>query len=147
MSPATPIRNSVSCARIFRAVSAGLPRTIRRANMPKFTATTVTNEIGQASPAILAAVRCDSPTVLIVISFPPKRSGAAGCQALLFDSKVITTFPRACPPDAMSFLHCDRARGHIHCWTIRTGAAVSYLAIPPSPGIYDVVDLLRAEIG
>src|SRR6266851_130556 len=96
MSPATPIRNSVWCARIFRAVSAGLPRTMRRAKMPKLTATTVTNEIGKASAAILAAVRCDSSIVLNVISFPPKRSGAAGCQALLFDSKVITTFPRAC---------------------------------------------------
>jgi hypothetical protein len=39
--------------------------------MPKLTATTVANEIGKASPAILAAVRCDSSIVLIVISFFP----------------------------------------------------------------------------
>src|SRR6266849_4207238 len=71
MSPATPIRNSVSCARIFRAVSTGLPRTMRRAKMPKLTATTVTNEIRQASPAILAALRCDPSIALVVILFPP----------------------------------------------------------------------------
>ena len=52
-------------------VSAGLPLTIRRANMPKLTATTMANEIGKARPAILAAVGCESPIVLIVISFSP----------------------------------------------------------------------------
>src|SRR6202050_2804396 len=71
MSPATPIRNRVSCARIFRAVSAGLPLTIRRANMPKWTATTMAKEIGKASPAILAAVRCDLSIGLLAISYPP----------------------------------------------------------------------------
>src|SRR6266581_7920214 len=70
MSPATPIRNSVSCARIFRAVCAGLAL-MRRAMMPKLTATTVTNEIRQASAAILAALRCDPSIALVVILFPP----------------------------------------------------------------------------
>src|SRR6266581_2667598 len=70
MSPATPIRNSVSCARIFRAVCAGLAL-MRRAMMPKLTATTVTNEIRQASAAILAALRCDPSIALVVILFSP----------------------------------------------------------------------------
>src|SRR6266568_9151122 len=65
------MRNSVSCARIFRAVCAGSPRTIRRAKMPKLTATTATNEIRQASAAILAALRCDPSIALVVILFSP----------------------------------------------------------------------------
>src|SRR2546427_6960300 len=66
-----PMRNSRSCTRIFRAVCAGSPRTIRRAKMPKLTATTVTNEIRQASAAILAALRCDPSIALVDILFPP----------------------------------------------------------------------------
>src|ERR1700686_4161583 len=92
MSPAMPTRNSVSCARIFRAVSAGLPLTIRRANMPKLTATTVANEIGKASPAILAAVRCDLSIVLIAISYPPATTEPAACP----EQEPLLAFPSGC---------------------------------------------------
>src|ERR1700688_5251385 len=92
MSPAMPTRNSVSCARIFRAVSAGLPLTIRRANMPKLTATTMANEIGKASPAILAAVRCDLSIVLIAISYPPATTEPAACP----EQEPLLAFPSGC---------------------------------------------------
>src|SRR5512135_884969 len=61
------MRKSVSCAKIFRAVSAELPRTMRRAKMPKLTSTTVTNEIRYATAAYFAALRCESSGALTAI--------------------------------------------------------------------------------
>jgi hypothetical protein len=44
-----------------------LPLMMSRAKIPKLTATKMTNEIGKASPAILAAVRCDPSIMPVVI--------------------------------------------------------------------------------
>src|SRR5262245_66413793 len=61
------IRNSRSCAMIFRAVSAGLPATIRRSWIAKLVKTTNGSVTRKASAATLAALCWDSSRLLIVI--------------------------------------------------------------------------------